>query len=143
MKNLLNALNPLKRTQTERLDPRQVVNNAGGFVYELSDEARLTRFLILGTDGGTFYATERAHTLQATEFVKTFVQVDAGAALRVTLDVIRTNRAPKPGPALLVLALIAKTAPDAQVRKAAWDVLPEVARTGTMLLHFLAITDCP
>ncbi|MFC3831918.1 MULTISPECIES: RNA-binding protein Rsr [Deinococcus] len=141
MKNLLNALNPLNRTQTERLDPRQVANSAGGFVYALSDEARLTRFLILGTDGGTFYATERGHTLQATEFVKTFVQVDAARALAVTLDVIRTNRAPKADPALLVLALVAKTAPDAAVRKAAWDALPEVARTGTMLLHFLAFAD--
>ena len=141
MKNLLNALNPVNRTQTERLDARQVVNHAGGFVYAVSDEARLTRFLILGTDGGTFYASERAHTVQATEFVKTFVQVDAGAALRVTLDVVRGNRAPKPGPALLVLALIAKTAPDATHRKAAWNALPEVARTGTMLLHFLAFAD--
>ncbi|THF85795.1 TROVE domain-containing protein [Deinococcus sp. KSM4-11] len=141
MKNYLNAINPLKRTQTERLDSRQVVNHTGGFVYALSDEARLTRFLILGTDGGTFYATERAHTVQATEFVKTFVQLDAGAALRVTLDVIRAGRAPKPNPALLVLALIAKTAPEVAVRKAAWDVLPEVARTGTMLLHFLAFAD--
>ncbi|WP_309570183.1 RNA-binding protein Rsr [Deinococcus sp.] len=141
MKNLLNALNPLNRTQTERSDPRQVVNHAGGFVYALSDEARLTRFLILGTDGGTFYATERGHTLQATEFVKTFVQLNAGAALRVTLDVIRTGRAPKADPALLVLALIAKTAPDAAHRRAAWDALPEVARTGTVLLHFLAFAD--
>ncbi|WP_412029845.1 RNA-binding protein Rsr [Deinococcus yunweiensis] len=141
MKNYLTAITPLNRTQTERLDQRQVVNNAGGFVYALSDEARLTRFLILGADGGTFYATERAHTLQATEFVKTFVQVDAATALRVTLDVIRANRAPKADPALLVLALIAKTAPDAAHRKAAWDALPEVARTGTMLLHFLAFAD--
>lgn len=141
MKNLLNAINPLNRKQTERLDARQVGNNAGGFVYQLSDEGRLTRFLVLGTDGGTFYANERKHTLQATEFLKTFVQVDAAKALAVTLDVVRNNRAPKVDPALLVLALIAKTAPDAADRKAAWDALPEVARTGTMLLHFLAFAD--
>lgn len=141
MKNLLNAINPLSRKQTERLDARQVKNNAGGFVYQLSDEGRLTRFLVLGTDGGTFYATERKHTLQATEFLKTFVQVDAAKALAVTLDVVRHNRAPKVDPALLMLALIAKTAPDAADRKAAWDALPEVARTGTMLLHFLAFAD--
>ncbi|PNY82228.1 RNA-binding protein Rsr [Deinococcus koreensis] len=141
MKNYLNAITPLKRNQTERLDPRQVANHAGGYVYALSDEARLTRFLVLGTDGGTFYASERGHTLQASEFVKTFVLLDAGAALRVTLDVVRMGRAPRPDPALLVLALIAKTAPEATHRKAAWDALPEVARTGTMLLHFLAFAD--
>lgn len=141
MKNLLNAINPFNRNQTERLDAHQVVNNAGGFVYQLSDEGRLTRFLVLGTDGGTFYATERKHTLQATEFLKTFVQVDAAKALEITLDVVRNNRAPKADPALLVLALIAKTAPNAADRKAAWNALPEVACTGTMLLHFLAFAD--
>ncbi|MFC6659004.1 TROVE domain-containing protein [Deinococcus multiflagellatus] len=141
MKNLLNAITPARTPQTEGLDPRQIKNNAGGYVYGLSDEARLTRFLILGTDGGTFYAGERAHTTQATEFVKTFVQVDAAAALRITLDVVRAARAPKPDPALLVLALIAKTALNAADRQAAWAALPEVARTGTMLLHFLAFAD--
>lgn len=141
MKNLLNAIMPQKRKQTERLAPHQVQNNAGGYVYQLSDAGRLTRFLVLGTDGGTYYATERVHTVQATEFLKTFVQVDAAKALEITLNVVRNNRAPKPDPALLVLALIAKTAPSVADRKAAWDALPEVARTGTMLLHFLAFAD--
>lgn len=141
MKNLLNIVTPKNRKQTERLDKRQVKNNAGGFVYQVSDEARLTRFLILGTDGGTFYASEYKHTLQATDFVREFVQVDAPKALEITLDVMRNNRAPKPTPALLVLALIAKTAPEATARKAAWNALPEVARTGTMLLNFLAFAD--
>ncbi|MFC6592018.1 TROVE domain-containing protein [Deinococcus lacus] len=139
MKNLLSAVT--RRTQTERLDAHQIQNNAGGYVYRVSDEARLTRFLVLGTDGGTFYASERAHTLQATEFVKELVQRDAPLALRTVLDVVRGHRAPKADPALLVLALIAKTAPSAADRKAAWDALPEVARTGTMLLHFLAFAD--
>ncbi len=141
MKNLLKAINPLNRKQTEHLNARQVVNNAGGFVYKLSDEGRLTRFLVLGTDGGTYYASETKHTLQATEFLKTFVQTDAASVLRITLEVVRGNRAPKPEPALLALALVAKTAPNAADRKAAWDALPEVARTGTMLLHFLAFAD--
>ncbi|GAA5512614.1 60 kDa SS-A/Ro ribonucleoprotein homolog [Deinococcus carri] len=141
MKNLLNSVSPKNRKQTERLDGRQVRNNAGGFVYALPDEGRLTRFLVLGTDGGTFYAGARAHTVQATDFVREFVQRDAATALRVTLDVVRGNRAPKADPALLVLALIAKTAPNAADRQAAWNALPEVARTGTMLLHFLAFAD--
>ena len=146
MKNLLSVINPrfshkIGRRQTEKLDARQVRNNAGGFVYTLPDEGRLTRFLILGTDGGTFYASERAHTVQATDFVRELVARDAATALRVTLEVVRGNRAPKPDAALLVLALIAKTAPNPADRKAAWDALPEVARTGTMLLHFLAFAD--
>ncbi|WP_245808484.1 hypothetical protein [Deinococcus hopiensis] len=118
MKNLLNAVNPKNRKQTERLNSRQVPNNAGGFAYALSNEGRLTRFLVLGTESGTFYAGERAQTLQATDFVRELVQRDAATALRVTLEVVR-GRTPKTDPALLVLALIAKTAPDVAHRQAA------------------------
>ena len=138
LKTMLNAIRPQKPTQLEPLDNRQVNNNAGGFVYRIGDEARLTRFLVLGSDGGTFYAAPGAHTLQATDFLRELVQRDAALALRVVLDVVRRSRAPKPDPALLVLALIAKTAPNAADRQAAWAALPDVARTGTMLLHFLA-----
>lgn len=141
IKNLLAAVAPKRRSQTQKLDERQVLNNAGGFVYALGDEGRLTRFLVLGTEGGTLYAGERAHTVQATDFVRELVLRDASLALRVTLDVVRGNRAPKSDPALLVLALIAKTAPNVADRKAAWNALPEVVRTGTMLLHFLAFAD--
>ncbi|WP_425147533.1 RNA-binding protein Rsr [Deinococcus sp.] len=138
LKTMLHAIRPGGRSQLQPLDARQVRNNAGGFVYAVSDEARLTRFLVLGQGGGTFYATPQAHTLQATDFLRELVNRDAALTLRVTLDVIRRHRAPKPDPALLVLALIAKTAPNALDRQAAWAALPEVARTGTMLLHFLA-----
>lgn len=140
IKTLLSAINTLQRHQREKLDAHQVQNNAGGFVYALSDAARLTRFLVLGTGGSTFYAGAKAHTVQATDFVRELVQRDAALALRVTLDVARAGRAPKPDPALLVLALIAKTAPSVLDRQAAWKALPELARTGTMLLHFLAFT---
>ncbi|GAA4014372.1 TROVE domain-containing protein [Deinococcus rubellus] len=138
LKTLLSAVNPLQRGQHRPLDARQVKNNAGGFVYALGDAARLTRFLVLGSDGGTFYAGAQAHTVQATDFLRELVECDAALALRIMLDVVRAGRALRPDPALLVLALIAKTAPDVADRQAAWRALPEVARTGTMLLHFLA-----
>ena len=45
--------------QTTQLDSRQVINNAGGYVYEVSDDVRLLRFLILGTEGGTYYSQSK------------------------------------------------------------------------------------
>ena len=36
----------------------QVKNEAGGFVWKVSDMERLRRFLVLGCEGGTYYATE-------------------------------------------------------------------------------------
>lgn len=48
--------------QSEPLDARQVKNSAGGYVYPLGLEATLDRFLILGTAGGSYYASERKLT---------------------------------------------------------------------------------
>ena len=51
--DILRMLNPRRTPQSEAADPTQVVNSAGGYVFELDDAARLRRFLTLGVDGGT------------------------------------------------------------------------------------------
>lgn len=140
MKSLLKIIKkPV--SQIKPLNGRQVKNNAGGYVYCVSDEQRVLRFLILGTDGGTYYAREAQHTLQATDFLRQYVQKNAPKALELLLEVSQSGRAPKAAPLLLLLALIAKTAPEAADRQAAWQALPTVARTGTMLLNFVAFAD--
>lgn len=139
MKNYLKAVSPKHAHQRERLPgrPDQVRNNAGGFVFEVSDETRFVRFLILGTEGGTFYLNERAQTKLETEFVAKFAKEQGLRAVELILDVAQRNRAPKADPALLALAAVAKLG-DLEARKAAWNALPLVARTGTHLFHFLA-----
>ena len=53
----------------------QVENSARGYVYALDPMDRVDRFLILGSEGGTYYATERALTqdnaLHLAEMVRT------------------------------------------------------------------------
>lgn len=139
MKNYLKAVSHKHATQRERLPGRrdQVRNNAGGFVFEVSEETRFLRFLILGTEGGTFYADERAQTKLETEFVQLFAVVHGLRAVELIVDVAERNRAPKADPSLLALAAVAKLG-DLEARKAAWNALPRVARTGTHLFHFLA-----
>ena len=39
-------------------------NHVGGFVFQVSDETLVRRFVILGTSGGTYYATEKEHTME-------------------------------------------------------------------------------
>lgn len=41
----------------------KVRNTAGGFVFPVSDETRVRRFIILGTSGGTYYSTEKELTM--------------------------------------------------------------------------------
>jgi 60 kDa SS-A/Ro ribonucleoprotein len=136
MKHLLKALNPNLTPQTSSLRADQTRNNAGGFVWKVSDEGRFLRFLILGTEGATYYASEAKQTKLESEFVKTFVTLEGVRAVQIIREVARDNRAPKADTSLLALAAVAKLG-SLEARKAAWDALPEVARTGTHLLHFL------
>ena len=45
----------------------QVENSAGGFVYSLTDLERLKRFLILGSDANSFYASAKVNLLRSSE----------------------------------------------------------------------------
>ena len=40
-----------------RIDPDQVPNNAGGFVWQISDKEQVIRYLIIGSEGGNYYQT--------------------------------------------------------------------------------------
>jgi len=66
MKNILKILGWQTDGQRAPLPGEAMVpNSAGGYVYALDDWARLDRFLVLGTEGGTYYAGERKLTVEA------------------------------------------------------------------------------
>lgn len=122
--------------QSEAADPRQVRNAAGGYTFQVTPVQRLRRFLTLGVDGGTYYATapelardnaqvvlEMARTVGDTSLVDEIVAVS------------QAGRAPRNQPALFALA-IAMSHGDVDTRRAAAEVLPQVARTGTHLMQF-------
>ena len=56
--NYAQHFNPAKTPQSEQADPKQEKNSAGGYSFKLDPWKRLDRWLILGADGGTYYATE-------------------------------------------------------------------------------------
>ena len=130
---LKNALTPA--TQTEQADPRQVKNSAGGFVFAVDDWTRLDRFLILGSEGGTYYASERKLTRENAQCVDRCVKADGARTVAAIVAVSDSGRAPKNDPAILSLAIAARTGDDA-TRKLALEALPKVCRTGTHLYHF-------
>ncbi|HXU01862.1 MAG TPA: TROVE domain-containing protein [Polyangia bacterium] len=113
----------------------QVRNDNGGYVWAVDDWARLDRFLILGCEGGTFYATERKLTRENAEAVLRCIAVDGARVVARIVAVSDDGRAPKNDPALFALALAAKLG-DEPTRRAAHAALPRVARIGTHLFHF-------
>jgi 60 kDa SS-A/Ro ribonucleoprotein len=118
----------------------QVPNSAGGYAWALDDWGRLDRFLILGTEGGSYYATERKLTVEGAEALGRCIDADGLRVVRRVAEISDAGRAPKNDPALFALAMAAALgAPE--VRKAALEALPRVARTGTHLFHFLAFVE--
>lgn len=114
----------------------QVPNSAGGFAWALDRWARLDRFLVLGTDGGTFYVGERELTVESARAVAECIGEDGARVVRRAVEVSEGGRAPRNDPALFVLAMVAGMG-DQGARAAALEALPRVARTGTHLLHWL------
>ncbi len=122
------------------LGTSQVRNSAGGYVWAVDDWTRLNRFLILGAEGGSYYASERALTAENAGAVFRCVDADGPRVVQTIVDISKSGRAPKNDPALFALALAAAYGDDA-TRRAALDALPQIARTGTHLMHFAAFVD--
>ncbi len=127
-----------RRTRQSRPIPgsTQVANNAGGFAWAVDDWTRLDRFLVLGSEGGTYYVQERELTVRNAEAVLRAVRADGVRVVNRVVEISEAGRAPKNDPALFVLAMCAGEG-DTQTRQAALEALPRVARTGTHLFHFL------
>ncbi len=128
--------------QTQRTVGRtdEVRNNAGGFVFEVSDKARLERFLILGTDGGTYYVGQNKLTDQNVDFAKALIRKDERGVIDTLVDIADNNRAAKNSPSLYVLALVLAEGTDkAYLRET--DVVNKVVRTGTHLFEFCNYID--
>lgn len=128
-----------RRTPQTEPDPavadRQVRNAAGGFAFKLGDDARIHRFLTLGTTGGTYYSSERELTKANAEVVLAAAR-ERGAWLATRAATIsQEGRAPRNNPAIFALAAVAGLGDDV-ARKAAFDLLPLVCRTGTHLFTF-------
>lgn len=113
-----------------------VPNSAGGFSFGLDDWKRLERFLILGSEGGTYYIKEHALTRENTAVVERCIHEDGARAVGMIAAISKAGRAPKNDPALFALALAASLGDDA-TRRLALQELGDVARTGTHLFHFL------
>lgn len=131
---LKHALPPRGQSVKTRAD--QVMNSAGGQVFALDDLKRLERFLILGVDGPTYYASARALTLDNAQCVARCLDRSPARALELITAISDAGRAPRNDAAIFALA-IASAHPDQAVRSLALTALPKVCRTGTHLFQFV------
>lgn len=127
--------------QGERRDERQVKNRSGAYVYQVTPWDQLNRFLILGSDRATYYASEKKIVKENVTVLKALVDEDGIRVLNETKTISVEGRALKNEPALVVLAYCASyqnaLKPDyaQSVRSYAYTILTEIARTPTDLFH--------
>lgn len=133
--NFLQQVNSTPQNQPAHA--AQVPNNAGGYSFALDDWKQLDRFLILGTQGGTYYLSEFDLTKQNYDAVLRCIAADGIRVVNRVVEVSDKGLAAKNDPAIFVLALCcaAKYA-SLEVRVYAAANLRKVCRIGTHLFHF-------
>ncbi|MBO0758745.1 MAG: TROVE domain-containing protein, partial [Bradyrhizobiaceae bacterium] len=123
--------------QTEPLEEYQVQNNAGGFVFQISDWARLDRFLVLGADAPTYYQNAKSLTRENALCVERCYAVDPARTVDRIVEISEAGRAAKNDAAIFALA-IGAAHKDLAIRRVALAALHRVCRTSTHLFQFVA-----
>jgi 60 kDa SS-A/Ro ribonucleoprotein len=83
----------LKRHRTRRLPqwialPGQVRNSASGHAWKVDVWTRLRRFLVLGSEGGSYYASEWTLTRENAQAVEQAVREDGARAVE---EIVRVS----------------------------------------------------
>jgi 60 kDa SS-A/Ro ribonucleoprotein len=135
MTNYARHVSALATPQNQAARRDQVQNGAGGFAFALDLWSRLDRWLVLGCEGGSYYASERAMTKDNARTIEECLAADGPRTVARIAEISRSGRAPKNAPAVFALAMAAGHA-DGETRRAALAAIPAVCRTGTELFHF-------
>ena len=140
VRRLVNYVSRRRAPQSQPASPKQARNSAGGYSFVIDDAARLERFLILGSEGGTYYASERTLTVSNVACLERCLDADGPGTIERIAALSEAGRAPKNGPAILALAIASGHA-DARTRQAALAALPRVCRTASHLFEYVSAVE--
>ncbi len=110
-------------------------NQAGGYTFTVNDWTRLDRFLLLGSDDGSYYASARKLTQDNARVVERCVREDGLRTVRRIAEVARKSLAPRPDAGIVALAICAKKGDEA-ARHLAYATVGEVCRTASQLFQW-------
>jgi 60 kDa SS-A/Ro ribonucleoprotein len=114
----------------------QVKNEAGGYVFPVTWEVQLRRFLILGHDGGCYYATEKQRTIETVDCIDEGLKDDWHRVVDMIVEVSLGGAAKSNDPAIFALAYIAGHHKGSLAATYALTKLKDVCRIGTHLFTF-------
>lgn len=137
MKNYSSAITG--QTQQQPIFGRtdMIKNNAGGYGFEVTPQDRLERFILIGSEEGTYYVNEQKLTQENAESIVEYIKTNGLKVVDTVKDFATNNRAPKTDAGIFVLAL-ATTFGNEETKVAAYAAISQVCRTSTHLFTFLA-----
>ncbi|KAJ3201374.1 60 kDa SS-A/Ro ribonucleoprotein, partial [Dinochytrium kinnereticum] len=126
--------------QTEPIPGREAdmaVNNAGGYSFTIDPITRLNRFLILGCEKGSYYASERELTIENATVISKLIEEYRGIeVVQTVLAINEGNRAAKQDPSILALAMCIRLGDD-RTKKLAHEAVLKVCRIPTTFFQLL------
>ncbi|XP_074626003.1 RNA-binding protein RO60-like isoform X2 [Acropora palmata] len=127
--------------QSQPLSSSQAQNEAGGFVWKVDDFERLRRFLVLGSEGGTYYAKERKLGKENAQALLRLIGEGRGPeAVKIIIDYSTEGRTAKQDPIILCLAICARSK-HMETKRAAYAAITQVLRIPTHLFMFVELCE--
>jgi 60 kDa SS-A/Ro ribonucleoprotein len=134
--NYVSHFNLKETPQTQPIPGKEMEkNNAGGYSFAITKWDQMLRFLILGTEGGTYYSKENTLTQENAKNTIECIQENTEKALQLILDISLDGRAAKQDATIFALAL-ACTFAEEKKKPLAYLAINKVCRTGTHLFTF-------
>ena len=135
------AADPSDTPQSQPIAANQVQNEAGGFVWKVDDMERFRRFLVLGSEGGTYYASEKKLGQENAQALLRLIAKGRGPeAVKIIVEYSTEGRTAKQDPIILSLALCARSS-HLETKRAAYKAVNEVLRIPTHLFNFVEICE--
>ena len=124
---------------TAKPEDRNLVTTAqGGKAFATDIWQQLDRILVIGTEGGTFYANQKTLTEKAINVLDACLQEDGIRTVNRAVEISTEGRAPKNDWAIFALARAAVLG-DLQTRSHSNQCMTKVCRTGTHLFQWVGI----
>lgn len=117
------------------------LNHEGGYVFTIDDLNRFKRFLIIGTESGSYYQSEKELTIKNCQNLIKLISLGKSKEMTdMIVNVSEQGLAPKNDAALFSLAAI-MTFGSPEEKRYASENLNKVARIGTHILQFVSYAD--
>ena len=126
-------------TQREPDGNATLENKAGGYVYETSIWTFAKRFLVLGSEGGTYYTGQKDLTKENVKNLQECIKKDGMKTVELIMEM--RDRVPKRDPILYALALAFSEGDKETKARIHSEAFLNVVRTGSDLLMFVGFID--